>query len=124
MSAPTKKLPTEEGIQIKIGNSRKRVFSVPKSKANGILMLLEEYEIKEAKDWREVFESELIELSNSALALKGARLREEMTQQELAEILETSQSHMALLESGNRAITKKMAKRLADIFDVGYKVFL
>ena len=124
MSAPTRKPLTERDIQIEIGNSRKRIFSVPKNKVRGLLILLEDYEINEAKDWKTIYEEELNELSESALALKGARFKDGITQKQLAAILKTSQSHVAQLESGSRSITKQMAKRLAEIFNVGYKVFL
>lgn len=123
MSAHMKKLPTNS-IQIEIGNNKKRVFSVPKEKARGILSLLKEYEIEEAVDWRAVFAKDLENLSESALALKGARAKEGLTQAKLAKLLETSQPNVAQMEQGKREITKPMAKKLASIFNVGYKVFL
>ena len=100
------------------------MFSVPKEKARGILSLLKEYEIEEAINWREVFTKDLERLSEPALALKGARAKEGLTQAKLAKLLKTSQPTVAQMEQRKREITKAMAKKLEVIFNVGYKVFL
>lgn len=123
MSAHMKKLPTDS-IQIEIGNTKKRIFSVPKDKAKGVLSLLREYEVEQAVEWREVFKKDLEQLSEPALALKGARAKVGLTQEQLASLLKTSQPSVAQMEQGKRAITTAMAKKLGQIFNIGYKVFL
>jgi addiction module HigA family antidote len=58
------------------------------------------------------------------MVLHGARLREEMTQAELAEKLNITQNRVSEMESGKRNISKNMALKLAKFFDTSYRVFL
>ena len=62
--------------------------------------------------------------AHPGLILKGFRLRDEMTQGELANLLGIPQSRVSALETGKRQISKEMAKRLGDIFEIPYKAFL
>lgn len=123
MSAHTKKHRTDT-VEIKIGNVRKRTFLVPKEKAKGVLALVEEFEIEQAVDWRVAFEDKIEHYTEPGLILRGARTKEELTQLELAKLLETSQSHIAQMENGKREITKSTAKRLSKVLNVDYKIFL
>jgi len=57
--------------------------------------------------------------------LKGFRLRDGFTQRGLAEQLGIAQHHISEMESGKRAISRKMAERLAVFFqESSYKVFI
>jgi addiction module HigA family antidote len=58
------------------------------------------------------------------MVLQGYRLRDDMTQAELAEKLEISQNRISDMENGKRTITKNMAAKLARLFDTSYKVFV
>ncbi|MEA3358866.1 MAG: helix-turn-helix transcriptional regulator [Thermodesulfobacteriota bacterium] len=57
-------------------------------------------------------------------ALRGLRFREELTQKQLAEIIESRPSHISEMEGGKRPIGKGMAKRLAKALSTDYKIFL
>ena len=59
-----------------------------------------------------------------AMALRGLRGREDLTQAELAARLGVSQNAISEMESGKRPISTKMAKRLGEEFNLPYKVFL
>ena len=59
-----------------------------------------------------------------AMALRGLRIKEDITQKELAERLDISQNMISEMESGKRPITPKMAKRISEKFNVPYKSFL
>ena len=61
---------------------------------------------------------------NPAMALRGLRGREGLTQVELATRLGVSQNAISEMESGKRPISQKMAKRLVEEFDLSYKCFL
>jgi DNA-binding XRE family transcriptional regulator len=61
---------------------------------------------------------------NPAMALRGLRVKEGITQAELAERLGISQNMVSSMESGKRAITAKMARRIEQEFGVTYKAFL
>ena len=59
-----------------------------------------------------------------AKVLRGLRGKEELTQAEFAERIGISQHHVSEMETGKRSITKDMAKRIGEVFNVSYKVFL
>ena len=59
-----------------------------------------------------------------AMALRGLRGKEDLTQAELAERLGISQNMVSDMESGKRNISLKMAKRIAEEFKVPYKIFV
>lgn len=61
---------------------------------------------------------------NGSVALRGARKREALTQKELARLVGISQTHISEMEHGKRPIGKEMAKRLAKVLKVNYRVFL
>jgi len=56
--------------------------------------------------------------------LRGFRAREEMTQAKLAAKVGVKAANISEMERGRRTIGKDMAKRLAKVFKVSYKVFL
>jgi DNA-binding XRE family transcriptional regulator len=56
--------------------------------------------------------------------LRGFRAREEMTQAGLAVKVGVKAANISEMERGKRTIGKEMAKRLAKVFKVSYKVFL
>jgi transcriptional regulator with XRE-family HTH domain len=56
--------------------------------------------------------------------LRSNRHSIEMTQKELANAIGISQHHISEMENGKRPIGKAMAKRLADVFKVNYRIFL
>ena len=56
--------------------------------------------------------------------LRGARFKADLTQKLLAEKLGVKPHHISEMEHGKRTIGKAMAKRLASVLSVNYKVFL
>ena len=73
--------------------------------------------------WREAF-PEYDENSLPGVALTGARTKEGLTQQKLAEMTGIPQRHISEMENGKRPIGKERAKKLAKALNIGYKVFL
>ncbi len=73
----------------------------------------------ESVPWEEVYPD-----FNGSVALRGARKREALTQKELARLVGISQTHISEMEHGKRPIGKEMAKRLAKVLKVNYRVFL
>ena len=57
-------------------------------------------------------------------ALRGARSREGLTQVQLAAMIGVKPTHISPMERGKRPIGKEMARRLAKVLRIGYKVFL
>lgn len=57
--------------------------------------------------------------------LKGARLREDMTQKQLSEKTGIPQRHISEMETGKRQVGRKRAEILADALHVSdYRIFL
>ena len=59
-----------------------------------------------------------------AMALRGLRTREGLTQAQFAGRLGISQTRVSEMEHGVRRISVDMAKRIAKTFHTSYKVFL
>jgi DNA-binding XRE family transcriptional regulator len=57
-------------------------------------------------------------------AIRGLRLREGLTQEQLARLLGIKRTNLSEMENGKRPIGKNMAKRLAQVLKTDYKVFL
>jgi DNA-binding XRE family transcriptional regulator len=59
-----------------------------------------------------------------AQVLRGARLREDMTQAQLAQAVGVARSNVCDMERGRRAISIEMAKKFGAVLKFDYKVFL
>lgn len=60
----------------------------------------------------------------SAVSLAGLRYREDYTQKELGDMIGVDQANVSKMERGLRPIGKNMAKKLAKVFKVDYRIFL
>ena len=122
MSVPMKRPHTETVI---IGQER---FQVPRQTAKAVLVLLKSAAEKPT-DTMLAEESEIIrkldnKYSQAGACLQGARVKEGLSQVELAKTLGISQTNLSKMELGKRAIGKKMAQRIAKILNVDYRIFL
>jgi len=59
-----------------------------------------------------------------SISLAGLRYREDLTQKQLAEMINSKQSNISEMERGLRPIGKVVAKRLAKVLNADYKTFL
>ena len=57
-------------------------------------------------------------------AMRGLRLREGLTQEQLSRLLGIKRPNLSEMENGKRPIGKNMAKRLAQVLKTDYKVLL
>ncbi|EKD82886.1 MAG: Transcriptional regulator [uncultured bacterium] len=62
--------------------------------------------------------------SNPGKILRGLRYRDGRSQKWLAEQLGMKQPNISAMEKGERPIGKNLAKKLGELFNIGYKVFL
>ena len=112
-------------IEIQIGTKKPRLYLVPKNKANGLEKLLEDYLIdNRIIPANKVFEKLDKKFSKAGNILAGFRLRDGLTQSQLAKLIKTSQPTIAAIENGKRNIGKALAAKLAKVFKTDYKVFL
>ena len=64
------------------------------------------------------------DLPRWAIALRGLRRREGLTQVEMGKLLRIPQGNLSQMENGKRPIGKQIAKRLAELFKTDYRLFL
>ncbi|MDL2290837.1 helix-turn-helix domain-containing protein [Desulfovibrio sp. OttesenSCG-928-F20] len=76
----------------------------------------------DGEEW--VTAEEVFPDGSPAMALRGLRGREDLTQTQLAARLGVSQNAISEMENGKRPISTKMAKRLGEEFNISYKAFL
>ena len=113
-------------IEIFIEERRSRKYTLPSDKLKGLLVLLDDYrdEDSESVSVDEALKETYAETGKPATHLRGFRLRDNLTQAQLAKKIGTTQSAIASMESGRRSIGKATAKKLAEVFDTAYRAFL
>lgn len=74
--------------------------------------------------WRESAKHEIEKYTEAGVMVRGGRYKAGLTQKELAELVKAKPHHISEMEHGKRTIGKEMAKRLASVFKVDYRVFL
>ena len=125
MYAEVRLLPSHEGrteINLSIPTAKARVVF---EALRGILPMAGLKVRRVNEDGEELFSSaEVFPDGSPAMALRGLRGKEDITQAELAVRLGISQNMVSDMESGKRNISLNMAKRLANEFNLPYKVFL
>lgn len=122
MSVPMKKHLTE---MVSVGNEH---FKVPKETAKAVLVLLRsavssDDEIVSAKNSKTI-QSIDAKFGRPGASLQGARVKEGLSQVDLAGKLGISQTNLSKMELGKRPIGKAMAKRISSILNVDYRLFL
>ena len=119
MSELTKKRPTDDG-QVELH------FTGPEEKREEAIQLMQKlgYEdTSESIPWRDAF-PELKEEPFYSIILRGARTREDMSQVELSRRTGIPQSHISEMENGKMEIGKDRAKRLSEVLNTDYRLFL
>ena len=127
-----KKLPTDAlKIIVEKGKRKHRMFLVPTNKVQGITALIKQFGIdnkinkdKADIDIISIFSNLNQKYSKPGAILRGARLKEGLSQKKLAEQMKNSQTHISEMEHGKRPIGKKMSQRFSKILKINYKVFL
>ena len=123
MSEAVKKHHTSS-VKVVIGR-QSLLFLVSKEKAKSVAELLSGYERKdETVDATEVFPVLKDAKKRPGTMLQGARLKEELSQEQLAKKMGISQANLSKMENGARSIGKKMAHRLGKVLNVDYRLFL
>ena len=103
-----------------------RILRGPQNKWNELLKFAKSIGYEDISDpipWKAAF-PEYGEDQLPGAVLAGIRNREGLTQQQLAVKVGVLQNHISEMENGKRPIGKAMARKLASVLKVGYKVFL
>ena len=118
MSALMKKHPTKNLAKISWRGKR---YAVP-------IEIIERYKVKsDHNDYISIDDlfSDLTQKSGEpGVLLKGLRYREGLNQIKFAKKLNISQPNLSAMENGKRIIGKDLAKRIAEIFLLDYRIFL
>lgn len=106
-------------IQIRETGKPPKTFSVTKE------ILSQVHQLLTGPQWVAA-ESVLPSLKNQSApsVLRGLRHRDQLTQVELAQMIEVTQGDISKMEKGERSIGKDIARRLAKAFNVDYRLFL
>lgn len=72
----------------------------------------------------DVFSSINKKYSRPGALLRGIRIRENLTQAEIAKKINVTQSDISQMENGTRSIGRKIAQRIEKLFGVNYRSFL
>jgi DNA-binding XRE family transcriptional regulator len=114
-------------IKIEIGQgSTKKLYLVPKETAQAVesfLVRLDESD-EGFVDAAELFPDLADSKKTPGIALRGVRLRLDLTQKEMAAKIGVSQGDLSKMEKGVRPIGKKLAMRIGKALKVDYKRFL
>lgn len=126
MSAPMKTPRTKQSIRLQVGSRKPRLYLVPKGCAESVERLLEGYEVNQEQSvgWQVPVQDIIKTHSEPGAALRGARIKEDLSQSAVAAKLGIPPSNISEMESGKRPIGKNMAKRLSKILNIDYRVFL
>lgn len=117
MPVPTKKLPTDEMVTVRLRVHR---HNAPKIKEYARTV---ESGAERTYTVAEVFPEYLGQ--ESQIALRAYRTRENLTQKALAALTGIPQHHISEMENGKRPIGKERARKLAEALQVSdYRVFL
>lgn len=120
MSVPMKKRHTNNNSVYIVVRHKDQVYQFPKKVAD-------QYKVPDKSalvDSDEVFAKINKKYTKPGALIKGLRVREELTQIEMAERLSVTQSDISQMENGTRRIGRKVAKRIEALFDVNYRSFL
>jgi transcriptional regulator with XRE-family HTH domain len=83
-----------------------------------------EYRVIEPPNTLEIFNKINKKYTKAGALLRGIRIRENLTQTEMAKLIKVTQSDISQMENGVRGIGRTIAKRIENLFDVNYKSFV
>lgn len=75
-------------------------------------------------NWRTASNDTFGNLPGTALNLRGLRNREGLTQEQLGQAIGVEQSNVSKMERGKRLVGIKIAKRIEEVFNIDYRLFL
>lgn len=112
-------------IKIEITEGKKhRLYLVPKDAAYAVATLLEGFDEDRSVDARKLYPELNDPAKRVAISFHGTRLRLGLTQKQMAEKLDLSQSDVSKIEKGEREISRKLAIRIGKVLKIDYKRFL
>jgi ribosome-binding protein aMBF1 (putative translation factor) len=119
---------TNDIVEITVHDKSDTKFLLSRKSAQKIFKLLKPFQVCKDDDVLvpadEVFKELNKKHGDVASTIRGFRVRDGMTQVELAKKLSIRQSHVSQIEHGKRVVGKKLAQKLAQLFSTHYQLFL
>lgn len=123
MSAHTKKPHTEELLEVTVHGDSLMKFLIPRKFLAKLKPYLVKNENEEPIPADIVFKKSYQKYGKVGAAIRGARARYNIMQAQLAKMLNVSKDTISKMEYSKIAIDKHMAQKLAQIFNVNYRIF-
>ena len=128
MSEHTKARRIDKQIAVVVQDNPQKTFLIPPRVMPKLFKFLAPFIVSDDDDELipadEVFKDLYEKYGKVGSTIRGYRSRDNMTQAELAQKLNIHQSHVSQMEHSKRVIGKKMAHKLAKIFNSDYRLFL
>lgn len=121
MSGHTKKRHTDKANDVIFMHHAGVAYRIPKKVADKYRV---DDDSNESIDADDVFANINKKHTKPGALLKGIRIRENLTQIEMADKIKVTQSDISQMEHGTRSIGRTIAKRIEKLFDVDYRSFL
>jgi hypothetical protein len=115
----TKKLPTDEIVTLRL-----RVHRSNADRVKRYVAALEQEKEGTPRPWRKVLTELRPDDQIPSAVLRGSRVKEEITQEELSVMTGIPRRHISEMEHGKRPIGKESARKLATALKCEYRVFL
>ena len=128
MSGRMKEHPINQRAAYKVviempGRKRKLSF-VSEKYLHKLEVFLDKYGETNSIAWEEIASERIRKYKKTGLALRGARYRERLSQKELAKHSGISQENISKMETGQRRIGKKVAKKLAKFLHISHELLI
>jgi len=124
MQALTKKRPTEKLVEVRFRGTVSSVNKLRRTARALHVIDLSEQKITEKDFYTPEELSPELKTNRAGVCIRGGRVKEGLTQKQLAEQIGIAQHHISEMENGKRSVGKEMAKKLAEVLNVDYRVFL
>ena len=123
MQALTKKRPTEKLVEIRFRGTATNIDKLRRTaRALHVIDLSEKLPEQDFYTPEEL--SPELATNRAGVCIRGGRGKEGLTQKQLADRIGIAQHHISEMEHGKRTIGKEMARKLAEVLNVDYRVFL
>jgi ribosome-binding protein aMBF1 (putative translation factor) len=111
-------------VIIEMPGQAKRWTFVPARYLHKLEDFLQKYGETDAVIWEDLAKERIAKYKKSGLVLRGARYRERLSQKELAKRAGVSQENISKMETGQRPVGEKVAKKLAKALHIDARLLL
>jgi plasmid maintenance system antidote protein VapI len=121
------KRPISDAIVVTVQLHPLKQFTIARSKKSKLLAMLRSLQSHDETvlvPSDEVFKNIDEKYGKVGATIRGCRVRDGLTQKELARKLKIHQVHISQIEHGKRVVGKQMAHKLAKVFNTDYRLFL